>query len=136
MLDESFGDQFPVDVTISSSGKGLATDRGVLWFADGLMGFSGESASFVLAASDLAPRWDAAKRPKNWNQLPPDAISLVGAPREAHIVITPLRGKWRAYRERLAAFMRADEEPRGERQWPPLYPYAEEPPALEPVVRR
>jgi hypothetical protein len=130
LMDGAFGEQFSVELTIFVNGNAIGADRGVVWFADGLMGFSGTSASFVLAASDLVPQWGKAKGMSH------DAIVLVGAPRRTHVVIAPVFGQTRAYRERLAQFMKAKAIPEGERHWPPLERYVEEPPILEPVVRR
>lgn len=123
LVDGGFGDQFPAEITIVVEGKRIGADRGVVWFADGLMGFSGSSASFVLAARNLAPHYVKAHRPPKGQPTSYDVIVLRGAPRSALVSVAPLFGHIRAYRKRLEAFMAADEMPQGERHWPPLEPY-------------
>ncbi|RYG25418.1 hypothetical protein EON82_07180 [bacterium] len=136
LVDGAFGDQFPVEVTLVVEGERTGTDRGVVWFADGLMGFSGKALSFVLAASDVAAEWDESKRHITGKHLPPGSLVLVGTPKLAHVVVDPLRGHAEAYRERLNAFVAANEVSEWERYWPPLSPYSESPPVINQAVRR
>jgi hypothetical protein len=136
LVDGGFGDQFPAEITIVVEGRRIAADRGVVWFADGLMGFSGSSASFVLAASNLAPHYVKAHRPPKGQPVSYDIIALRGAPRSALVSVTPLFGHIKAYRKRLEAFMAADERPQGDRHWPPLEPYQAQKDLPQKVVRR
>jgi len=127
VMDGGFGDQFPVEVTLSADGQCLGMDRGVLWFADGLMGFSGDATAFVLAADDLAAPWSAAAASCEDPKKPIDALVFRNAPRSGHVDVTPLRGSGKAYRRRLQRFFYDWDRPTGERFWPPLSPY--EPPS-------
>lgn len=124
-VDGAFGEQFVVELTIAASNKRIGADRGVLWFSDGLMGFSGRAASFVLAAKDIQPACHKGKSVVKGRNFPSDALLLNDAPVVAHIILTPLRGYEKRYQERLKRFLWLDERPEGERFWPPLEPYNE-----------
>ena len=134
LVDGAFGDQFAVEMTLVVERKRLGTDRGVVWFSEGLMGFSGKASSFVLAASNLAAEWDESKRHITGKHLPPGPLVLVGTPKLAHVIVAPLRGHGEGYRERLRRFVAANELPEGERYWPPLFRYADVPPIIQPAV--
>jgi hypothetical protein len=121
-VDGAFGDQFLVEVTIVAGKNRLGTDRGVLWFSDNLMGFSGAATSFVLSAKDVRVEKKALGRD---NQLPDNAIILKGAPRTGYFMIHPIGKAAKAYEQRLRAFLIMDVEHEGERVWPPLVPYDE-----------
>ena len=136
VVDAAFGDQFSVEIHLVIRGKRLGSDRGVVWFHDGLMGFSGRAFSFVLSAQDIAPQWERVRKLAIKQRYPIDAVVLVGAPKEAYLFVTPLAGQTIAYRQRLYEFKKANAEPTGERHWPPLEPYVQEEPVTEPVVRR
>ena len=138
LVDGGFGAQFPAEVTTVVEGKRIACDRGVVWFADDLFGFSGEASSFVLAARDLAPQWPPIRRRPGIRGVPNDAIVLLGTPKIAYILIRPLLGYSRNYRHRLKQFFRRDVRTEGERLrafvknedrneaerfWPPLKRY-------------
>ncbi|RYG25417.1 hypothetical protein EON82_07175 [bacterium] len=125
--EDAFGDQFAADVKLMVEGVPLAADRGVVWFAEGLMGFSGRSFSYVLAASDLSTERNASRRENKGKYIPTASLALAGAPKTAHVVVEPLYGHAQPYRERLRVFMAANESPQGERIWPPLSPYSESP---------
>lgn len=135
LVDGSFGDQYPVDVTIVANGVRIGSDRGVAWFADGLMGFSGGASSFVLASWDVAPRWGTKGRTKSVGAMPEGAIVLVDAPVPSYVVVSPSRTHWKSYRERLHAFEKESAGADAERFWPPLVPY-EEASVPTPVVRK
>ncbi len=120
-VDGAFGDQFLVEVTIVAGKDRLGTDRGVLWFSDGLMGFSGAATSFVLSAKDIRKK----KTGNRNSELPDNAIILRGAPRAGYFMIHPIGKAAKAYGERLRAFLIMDVEHEGERVWPPLVPYDE-----------
>lgn len=132
LTDDAFGEQFPVEATLVADGKPLGSDRGVAWFTDGLIGFSGESFSFVLAASDLAPQWIEARREFPKGTIPSNALGLRNAAVTAYLHFAPLLGHGKPFWDRLRNFVNADEPATGERFWPPLEPYAELP-ALESV---
>ena len=124
-LDGAFGDQFPIEVTIVANGKRIGTDRGVLWFADGLIGFSGGASSFVLAAWDVKtyPKATAAKGMVT--SRPSGSLDLIGAPAYAHMVVRALGKHHKAYLHRLEQFEKDTADPDAERFWPPLEPYDE-----------
>jgi hypothetical protein len=136
VADATFGDQFAVEIHLLVHGKQLGRDRGVLWFGDGLMGFSGHALSFVLAAADIAPQWEKLLRKNTKKSLPADAVVLRNAPKDAYFVVTPLAGRTKAYRKRLYEFKKENAEPAGERHWPPLHRYLVDESSSEPVVRR
>lgn len=119
-MDESFGDQYLVEVTIVVGKDRLGTDRGVLWFSDGLMGFSGNATSFVLSGEDIRLQWKNKKRD---TALPSHAILLQGAPRFAYFVVHPIGAAARKCFERLNLFELMGTKHEGERVWPPLVPY-------------
>ena len=136
VADAAFGDQFPVEIHLLVEGKQMGRDRGVLWFGDGLMGFSGHAFSFVLAAIDIAPQWEKLMRKNTKKSYPQDAIVLRDAPRDAYFVVTPLAGRTKDYRKRLYEFKKANAVPAGERHWPPLHRYIpDEASSPEPLVR-
>ncbi len=128
LVDGAFGDQYPAEMTIVASGKRLGSDRGVVWFADGLIGFSGGAASFVLAATDVERQQGQKKRDRRGRVLPPGALVLRNAPGEAYVIVAPLGNHTRPYFERLTAFCWRDERVEAERHWPPLVAYDEAPP--------
>jgi len=135
LVDGGFGDQFPVELAIVVQANTIGVDRGVLWFADGLMGFSGSAASFVLASSDLEPTEKGRHHPRSGQPYPAGAILLKRAPQEAYVVIIPLKGHEAGYEARLKRF--EDESPTAdaERFWPPLHCYVtDDAPFLEPAV--
>ena len=122
MMDEGFGDQFVVEVTMVADGKHLGTDGGVLWFADGLVGFTGASSSFLLASSDVRSH-QTPKTAKGRTTFPAGSLQLVGARRHAYVVISPASRDRKAYKERLRRFTLEFAPPDAERHWPPLVPY-------------
>lgn len=124
LMDGGFGEQFLVEMTIVVGDKRLGTDRGVVWFAEGLMGFSGRATAFVLAPRDLRPNLVSKKR-EGKDPLPAGSIVLRGAPREAYIVVTPLGRQRRAYVAGLKRFMWSKKPSQSERCWPPLTRYRE-----------
>lgn len=125
LLDGAFGDQFLVDVTILTGKRPLAIDRGALWFADGLIGFSGEVFSFVLATQDVKVAWTAKPATRDRIAVPVGSLALVGAPVLAYIGLSPLDHSAKSLRERLRAFEGETASPSAERYWPPLKPYDE-----------
>lgn len=123
LMDGGFGDQCFVELTIVVDRRRIGADRGVMWFADGLMGFSGRACSFVLAASDLEVG-PTASGANGVRPYPADTLVLVGTPRPSYMVVTPLAGQeW--YRTRLRTFLQDSEPGEGERCFPPLVPYGE-----------
>ncbi len=128
LVDGSFGEQFLVEVTIGTGKAKFGTDRGVLWFSDGLMGFSGAATSFVLSADDIELQYNVGLQrgaKKRDNALRVDAVILKGAPTPGYFVIHPIDRAARTYRKRLHDFVREGAEHEGERVWPPLVPYDE-----------
>lgn len=131
LADGAFGDQYLVEVTIGSGKTRFGTDRGVLWFSDDLMGFSGDATSFVLSADDISI---AAVGQKRDNTIPMHAVTLKNAPRPGYFVIHPLNKEANEYRKRLQQFASVRPGTYAERIWPPLEPY-EEKPALDAANR-
>lgn len=125
LVDGAFGDQYPVEVTIVAGGSRLGSDRGVVWFADGLMGFSGRAASFVLAPRDAQVCRTARPKTASRPALPANAIELLDAPVASHLVVHPLGGKEADFWERLRYFEMVKVPIVAERYWPPLVPYSE-----------
>jgi len=123
LLDGAFGEQFPAEITIVAGKKPLGSDRGVIWFADGLIGFSGRSASFVLAARDVAVPWTARAANTPVGPAPIGSLVLVDAPVPAYVAISPLGDHTKALRERLRLFENETAAPDAERHWPPLEAY-------------
>jgi hypothetical protein len=136
LIDGGFGDQFPAELTIVVDNKAIGSDRGAVWFADGLMGFSGSAASFVLASRDVEVREPGRDHPRSGQPYPAGTILLRGAPREAYVVVSPLSGHKEGYYLRLKRFQDEFASSDAERFWPPLKPYVEETPALEAAVGR
>lgn len=136
LVDGGFGDQFPAELTIVVGNKAIGSDRGAVWFADGLMGFSGSAASLVLASNDIEVREAGRDHPRTGQPYPAGSILLRGAPCEAYVVVSPLSGHEEGYRLRLKQFQGEMASSDAERFWPPLQPYAEEASALEAAVGR
>lgn len=117
-------EEFPVEITIRAGLRTIGADRGVVYFDQDLIGFSGGRTSFLLSARDLSyPRvnswldFDQVYRPLSLNA---DNVT-------AEVAIRPLVGFGRRFRRRLRAFLRADVAAKVARQWPPLEPYQEQP---------
>jgi hypothetical protein len=136
VLEAALEDQFSVEIHLVVQGMRIGRDWGVLWFGDGLMGFSGSAMSFVLSARDVAPQWERVRIAAVKNPYPVDSIVLVDAPNDAYLFVTPLAGQTQAYRKRLYEFKKENALPNAERHWPPLHRYSQEERSSEPVVRR
>ena len=136
LLDREDLDHYAVEVTIVIEGKAIGADRGVIWFADGVMGFSGASTAFVLAAGDVSADWIGRRKAKWDRTFEKPKLTLKGTPQPTIIEIEPLVRKGASFEERLASFYVAKERPLEERQWPPLRSYIEEHQALEQAVGR
>jgi hypothetical protein len=114
-------EEFAVEIVVKRRGKALGADRGVVWFDQGRLGFSGERTSFLLAREDLIlPEKNAI----SWVDVPylPLLLNVQGG--KAEVVVRPLWGQGRGYRRSLMRFLKAAEPVAGERQWPPLVPYS------------
>lgn len=121
VLENSFGDQFAVNVTFTAGNRSIGADCGTLWFADGLMGFSGSAASFVLCAGDLVDAYrDVSRR-----HPPLSLLVLRGAPVPRAVSIVHLGKDRKEFIARLARFISDDEPGQGARFWPPLKPHRE-----------
>lgn len=125
LVDGGFGDQFPVEVTVVAAGKRLGTDRGVLWFDDGLMGFSGAALSFVLASCDVVVKRQGQKTSRQGKGYPDGAVALVRSPREAYVVVHALGRQAKECQARLRRFAWEPVNREAERHWPPLIAYEE-----------
>lgn len=123
--DRAFADapaeipQYGVEVVFKSRGNALGADRGVAWFEDGLLGFSGERTSFLLAYEDFV-----------WSDL--TGFNLVTAGRrdlplnlreQGALSIRPMWGSGANFRRQLRALIRERKASSRDRQWPPLRPY-------------
>lgn len=115
-------EEFAVEIVVNRRGRALGADRGVIWFDQGRLGFSGENTSFLLACDDLIlPR----KNVISWVDVPYQPLKLNVQGGKAEVVVRPLWGQGRGYRRSLIRFLKAAEPSVGERQWPPLQRYQE-----------
>ena len=109
-----------VALTIVRDGNIVGTDRGVAWFADGCLLYSGHRTSFALGGEDLIARPDA------WG----DRLALRVPHGAASVSLTPLtrnndaggRQEMR-FLKALYHFRRRPPRSRIPRQWPPFEPY-------------
>jgi hypothetical protein len=124
LMDDENRDQYAAEISVVVEGKPLGADRGVLWFSDGVMGFSGSSMAFVLAASDLLPNWISPTGKRRDKRLSKLALGLLGAPKGAYLDVVPLVRHGDSFEKRYEEFDRTREMPQEERQWPPLERYA------------
>lgn len=113
--------EYLVEAVIFVDGKELAVDRGVVWFEEELLHFSGAATSFVLAATDIRPsvRFDPFGEEMKWMML--------ARPRtNAAIRLLPLSGfrNW-GFRWAIRRFVRKRESVLKPRQWPPLHAFGE-----------
>jgi len=134
MPDGVVADEFTVEITIVANGRRLGSDRGIVWFAEGLMGFSGSATSFVLA--DWAFELIRAQRRATMSEhaVPAGALLLIDAPVPAYILVRVLGRGTAAFTRRLRRFERESAAGNAERSWPPLTSYSESP-SIETVVR-
>lgn len=119
-LADAHEEDYPVEINVVANGLLLGTDRGLVWFDGPLMGFSGRSTSFLLAATDLLQpeglvisEWDSPYRP-----LKP---KVAGG--RVQVRVRPLLGFAGRYRRKMREFLHARKPADAERQWPPLEPY-------------
>ena len=108
-------------LTIRRDGRRVGTDKGAVWFADGLLLYSGHRTSFAIGGEDVLPRanWSAAslgdhvvplrlERGSATLELRPLVYGNGGGPQEMRFL------------KRLYAFRNRPPRSRGPRQWPPL----------------
>ncbi len=110
-------EEFPVEIIVRVNEQPLGMDRGVVYFDDGLMGFVGSSATFLLAAEDFERRKALTDL-----DVPFRPLDLANGAK-SDVRIKPLLGHGRAFRRRLRRFLRDGEPAQGPRQWPPLTAY-------------
>ncbi|RYG25416.1 hypothetical protein EON82_07170 [bacterium] len=133
--DGSISDEFLAEVTIVVKGRRIGIDRGVVWFSEGLMGFSGPATSFVLAAWDVELQRVGRMATMTESAIPAGALLLVESPKPAYLLIQPLGRNRAAFRRRLIRFERESMGEDEERIWPPLHLYTAEPKPIEKAVR-
>ena len=135
LTDYAFGDQYVVTIEIYVGGRSIGTDRGVVWFSEGLMGFSGQATAFVLAARDVEYQPTGRLATLDEPAIPAGAIELVNAPRPTIIQFQPLGAGIADLYKRLRKFERETAAAEAERVWPPFTPYSEAP-LIEQAVQR
>lgn len=117
--------EFPVEILVLLDGRVLGTDRGLVWFEDGLLNFNGRATSFALAAPDVVPRkWITTQDP--YQNLSGDALRLSIDGPVAVLRVRPLLGsRWR-FKAKLRRFLKENASTPKARQWPPLTEYGAE----------
>lgn len=118
-----------VRVTIRTSGHSVGVDRGVVWFSDQRLFFSGHRTSFVLGGQDLIPRleWSNLKLPGGLKELSDSMVALRHPDGPLFVSFLPLNmpnGKPEIvsemrFRKRLAEFRKNTPFAHALRQWPP-----------------
>ncbi len=112
--------EFAVEVVVRYAGKPRGADRGVVWFENGLLGFTGERTSFLLAYEDLQP-------PRRWTLTEIDRAFLPLRLRPGNgkleVAVRPMWGQGWGYRRALRRFLREKAPTEEARQWPPLAEY-------------
>ena len=115
-------DEYPVEMTITVNGGDFGSDRGVVYFDEGLLGFVGGRTSFLIATEDLV--FTAGKVLNDLDAIyKPLTLKATGG--KASVTIRPLLGFGRAYRRSLKRFLREKRITIGPRQLPPLTTHSE-----------
>jgi hypothetical protein len=130
--DENDADVCLVSLSIRSGGKGIGEDRGVVWFSEGRLFYSGHRTSFVLGGQDVVPRSEMsltslAQREAKLSEM---SIALRHPDGNGEIRVVPLKvsnsGPWASaemrFRKRFYEFQRQPTYVNAPRQWPPLEP--------------
>jgi len=118
-----------VGLEIVRDGRSVGRDKGVVWFADGLLLYSGHRTSFAIGGEDVLP-------PDEWEGLPNRShdhrsdlrVPLLVERGTAYVELTPLIDKKGSspqemrFLKRLYAFRLRPPLSQGPRQWPPLEP--------------
>lgn len=111
-----------VDVKIMSNRRIIGVDRGIVWFGEGRLLFSGHRTSFALGGEDILPR---SRRTKSM-QARTNVLPLRAGHGKAVLIfdlILPRAGPGEReirFVERLYAFRQRPLASRGPRQWPPF----------------
>lgn len=117
-----------VEVTIVHDDHEVGTDRGVAWFEDGALLFSGAKTSFAIGGQDVLPRsfWGEYGR-ECATALPRDAIPLRTTRPRTYLRIVPLDRNEKVAAEQTARLLRERQTFRERptlsplsRQWPPF----------------
>lgn len=115
-----------VHLQIFRDGRSVGKDKGVVWFADGLLLYSGHRTSFAIGGEDVLPRafWSGADFPLG---VADSIVPLRVREGKAHLVLRPLvdgRGfgapREMRFLKRLYAFRHRPPRSRASRQWPPF----------------
>ena len=115
-------------LTIVRDGRMIGTDKGVVWFADGMLLYNGHRTSFAIGGEDLLPqaRWSSLAFPPSQIYLDDRTVPLRVARGSAFVRLQPLTaGAGTSPNEmrllkRLYAFRRRPPVSKGPRQWPPF----------------
>ena len=115
-------------ITIVRDWRTVGEDKGVVWFADGRIFFSGHRTSFVLGGEDLLPkeRWSIFASTEGGLVFGDRTLPLDVDRGNAYVSFQALSyGDAREMRfsKRLTAFLKNPPQSRGPRQWPPFEPY-------------
>lgn len=120
-----------VGLTIVRDGLTVGNDKGVAWFADGMILYNGHRTSFALGGEDMLPRelWGAFDNLQGGSELGERCVPLRMAKGRAFVGFTPLGttdlidgAREMRFLKRLSAFRRRPPQSRVPRQWPPLEP--------------
>lgn len=116
--------EFPVEIVLYDSYGSYGTDRGFVWFEDGLLTFNGAACSFVVAAADLFSRREPNARNLHAG-MPGRAIRFRVPGKIFFATLRPLSGlRGLTFDYHLGRFMASVDSSDRPRQWPPLNPYA------------
>ncbi len=126
MEDPDDRDVCLVRLTVVRDGKVAGKDKGVVWFADGLLLYSGHRTSFAIGGEDVLPqdRWNWVVTRAEYG-LTDHCVPLRVPKGSAYVtLLAMLPNSPHAMRllKRLYAFRRRPPQSRGPRQWPPLEP--------------
>ncbi len=117
-----------VNATIVFDGRKIGTDRGVAWFSDGAMLFSGRRTSFAIGGEDVLPRsyWSEYGRERA-SALPADAVPLRTVRPRTYVLLLPVNREEdvavqqaRRFVTRRRKFRDRPEPSSVPRQWPPF----------------
>ena len=115
-----------VRLTVMSRGRFVGRDKGVVWFADGMLLYNGHRTSFVLGGEDVLPKeqWPVVRLQHSIVEIDDTVVPLRVPKGSASIELIPL-GSFGSpaemrFLKRLYEFRLHPSESHGPRQWPPL----------------
>ena len=121
-----------VSLRIVSAGRTVGRDRGVVWFEDGRLLYSGHRTSFALGGEDIAPRGERHAYAREFGSVLPDEAVPLRIDETKVVILKPLARKSDVgnrqemrFLKALYAFKRNPPRSFGPRQWPPLEPWSD-----------